>query len=73
MKRLAINDFNKIFLIFVDGDYIKVVDHLVKQNKFGKILFPNAEFASSLYKKLGGEFFDALDNPDVKAKIEYKK
>jgi uncharacterized LabA/DUF88 family protein len=73
MKRLVDNDFDKIFLVSGDGDYIKIVDYLVKNNKFGKILFPNAEFASSLYNKLGGEFFDALDSPSIKAKIEYSK
>ncbi|KKU15279.1 MAG: hypothetical protein UX22_C0010G0005 [Candidatus Jorgensenbacteria bacterium GW2011_GWA2_45_9] len=44
---------------------------MVKKNKFEKILFPNKEFASSLYKKLGSEFYDYLDN--IKTRIEWHK
>lgn len=62
-------DFDKIILVSGDGDYKNLVDFLIKRNKFEKILFPNKEFASSLYKKLGGEFFDYLENPDIKSKI----
>jgi uncharacterized LabA/DUF88 family protein len=61
MKNLLDNkDFNKIVLVSGDGDYKKVVDYLIKKNRFLKILFPNKKFASSLYKKLGNfstEFF----------------
>lgn len=63
MKKLVENeDFDKIFIISGDGDYKKLVDYLVKKNKFGKMLFPNKQFASSLYKKLGSEYFDYLEN-----------
>jgi len=61
------------FLGFVsgDGDYKRLVDYLVKKGKFGKMLFPNKEFASSLYKSLGGEYFDYLESPSIKAKIAH--
>lgn len=63
MKNLVDNeDFNKFVLVSGDGDYKKVVDYLVKKDKFKKILFPNKKFASSLYKTLGAEFFDYMDN-----------
>ncbi len=61
--------FNKAFIISGDGDYKRLVDFLIKKGKFGKILFPNGAYASSLYKGLGGEYFDYLDNPDIKKKI----
>ena len=61
--------FNKIVLVSGDGDYKMLVDFLIKENKFKKILFPNKKFASSLYKKLGSEFFDKLENKDLKNKI----
>jgi len=48
-----------------------LVDYLIKKNKFKKILFPNKKFASSLYKKLGSEYFDYLEN--IKVHIGYKK
>lgn len=71
MKSLIDNpNFDKTILISGDGDYKKVVDYLIKKNKFKKVLFPNKKFSSSLYKDLGSEFFDYLDN--FKSYIEYK-
>lgn len=65
--------FGKIVLVSGDGDYKKVVDFLIKKKKFEKVLFPNRKFASSLYYAMGGEFFDYLEEPDVKKKIGYSK
>lgn len=70
MKRLhKKNDFTKIVLVSGDGDYKLLVDFLIEENKLKKILFPNRKFASSLYKSLGGEYFDYLDSKDMKDKI----
>ncbi len=70
MKRLyRKDDFEKIVLVSGDGDYKSLVDFLIEEKKFKKILFPNKKFASSLYKSLGGEFFDYLDSKDIKDKI----
>jgi hypothetical protein len=72
MKKLVEDEpFNKTFIVSGDGDYKKLVDFLIKKNRFAKMLFPNRKFASSLYKSLGGEFFDYLENPDIRTKIEY--
>jgi|SRR3989344_6842525 len=72
MKNLIDNDnFDKIVLVSGDGDYKKVVDYLIKKDRFKKILFPNKKFASSLYKRLGTEFFDYLDN--IKTYVEWHK
>lgn len=69
MKNMIDNqEFNKIVLVSGDGDYKKLVDYLIKKDKFKKILFPNKKFASSLYKKLGSEFFDYLEN--IKRRIK---
>jgi uncharacterized LabA/DUF88 family protein len=65
--------FNKIILVSGDGDYKLLVDFLIEENKFRKILFPNKKFASSLYKKLGSTYFDSLDSTEIKNKIELKK
>ena len=74
MKNIADNaDFSKILLISGDGDYKKMVDYLVKKERFKKILFPNKEFASSLYKTLGSQYFDYLENTGVRKKIEFLK
>ncbi len=61
--------FDKIILVSGDGDYKMLVDFLIEEKKFKKILFPNKTFASSLYKKIGSEYFDCLENKDVKKKI----
>lgn len=63
MKNLVENkEFNKIVLVSGDGDYKKVVEYLIQKNRFLKVLFPNKKYASSLYKKLGSEFYDYLIN-----------
>ncbi|MDP3953265.1 MAG: NYN domain-containing protein [bacterium] len=71
MKNLIDNDkFDKIILVSGDGDYKKLVDYLIAKDRFGKILFPNKEFASSLYKSLGSEYYDYLDS--IKERIKYR-
>jgi len=70
MKNLIDNkDFDKIVLVSGDGDYKKLIDFLIEKNKLKKILFPNKKFASSLYKKLGSEFYDYLEN--IKTYIKF--
>lgn len=64
-------DYHQIFLISGDGDYKKLVDYLISKQVFGKILFPNKQFASSLYKKLAPTYYDYLENPTVKRKIQH--
>lgn len=66
MKNLIDNQtFNKIVIVSGDGDYSKMIEYLIDKNRFKKILLPNKKFASSLYKKLGSEFFDYLENLKV--------
>ena len=68
MKKLYLKeDFNKVLLVSGDGDYKLLVDFLINEHRFEKILFPNRKFASSLYKKIGSQFFDYLEN--IKEKI----
>ncbi|HUO56527.1 MAG TPA: NYN domain-containing protein [Candidatus Paceibacterota bacterium] len=72
MRKLIENEpFDKIYIVSGDGDYKKLVDFLIKKERFGKMLFPNMKFASSLYKKLGGEYFANLGEPDVRSKIAH--
>jgi uncharacterized LabA/DUF88 family protein len=70
MKRLYKGpEFDKIVLVSGDGDYKILVDFLIFEKKFEKLLFPNRKFASSLYKSLGSEYFDYLEGIDTKKKI----
>ncbi len=63
---------DKIVLVSGDGDYKKVVDYIIKKNRFLKILFPNKQY-SSLYKQLTVRYFDKLNEKHIREKIEQKK
>lgn len=74
MKRLYKREnFHKIILVSGDGDYKLLVDFLIEENKFEKILFPSSVNSSSLYKSLSNKYFAYLDNKDIKNKIDKKK
>lgn len=76
MMKFLIDDpesFNKVVLVSGDGDYSKVVDYFIEKGRFEKILFPNREYASSLYKKLTASYFSVLGDMDTRKKIEFKK
>jgi uncharacterized LabA/DUF88 family protein len=63
MKKLYEKEnFDEIVLVSGDGDYHLLVEFLIKEKRFKKILFPNKKFASSLYRGMGSEFYDYLDN-----------
>ncbi|MYE38597.1 MAG: NYN domain-containing protein [Candidatus Spechtbacteria bacterium SB0662_bin_43] len=61
------SDIEKIFIVSGDGDYYKLVNFLIDENKFGKILFPNKN-KSSLYKSIGDRY--AMHLSTIKHKIE---
>lgn len=70
MKKLyKLEKFNQIIIVSGDGDYKILVDFLIGEKKFKKILFPDRKFASSLYKRIGSEYFDYLDDNAIKNKI----
>jgi uncharacterized LabA/DUF88 family protein len=70
MKKLyKKEDFNKIVLVSGDGDYKLLVDFLIEENRFEKILFPDRQYRSSLYKELTNKYFAYLDDSDIKSKI----
>lgn len=66
-------NFDKIVLVSGDGDYKLLVEFLIEEEKFEKILFPDFKRASSLYKKITKRYFDGLDRNDVKKKIIKRK
>jgi uncharacterized LabA/DUF88 family protein len=66
-------DFEKIVLVSGDGDYKLVVDFLIEEKRLAKILFPDLERASSLYKKLSNKYFASLDDFGIRNKIGKKK
>jgi uncharacterized LabA/DUF88 family protein len=73
MKKIyKLEAFDKILLISGDGDYKSLVDFLIEESRFKKILFPNQKYASSLYKDMSRKYFDNLDKNDLKNKIRRK-
>jgi len=72
MKRVYKDEkFDKVVLVSGDGDYKMVVDFLIEEGRFEKILFPNKKFSSSLYKTIGAQYFANLEDQGVKNKIEW--
>lgn len=66
--------FNKVVLVSGDGDYWKMVDYLIKKGKFEKLLVPNKNTLSSLYRRRTSDVYRAyLDEPATKKKLALKK
>lgn len=73
MKRITEQkDFDKIVLVSGDGDYIKLVRHLIEKDLLKKILFPNKQY-SSLYRSIQDHYWMNLSLKDIKMRIKYKK
>lgn len=66
-------DFDKVVLVSGDGDYYKMVNYLVKHDRFCKLLSPNRHSTSTLYRTFTPKYVDFLDNVGVKRKIAYEK
>jgi len=74
MKRMyKKEDFEKIILVSGDGDYKMLVDFLIEEDRFKKVLFPDQKRASSLYKSITRMYFDDLSKNDIRTKIEKRK
>lgn len=71
MKKLAEREkFDKVVLVSGDGDYWRMVDYLIKKDKFEKLLVPNKNTLSSLYRRRTADIYRAyLDDPAVKKKL----
>ena len=71
---IELYDIIKIILVSGDGDYWRMVDYLIKKDKFEKLLVPNKHALSSLYRTRTADVYRAyLDEPSTKKKIIYKK
>lgn len=59
-------EFDKVVLVSGDGDYKRMVDYLIKINKFEKLLLPSEENYSSLYKAITAEYYAFMDTPSMR-------
>lgn len=74
MKRLYKQEiFDKIVLVSGDGDYKILVDFLIEEGRFAKILFPNQSRASSLYRSIDLGYRSDLASEGLKNKIKKEK
>ncbi len=67
------DDAHKVILVSGDGDYWKIVKYLIDGNRFYKLLAPNKQRTSSLYRKVPGCYVAYLDDDGIKKKIERNK
>lgn len=63
------SSLNKVILVSGDGDYFNMVQFLIDENKFLKLLAPDGKKMSKLYKKLSSHYYDYLGSEDVRRKI----
>ena len=75
MKKLVeCKKFDKVVLVSGDGDYWRMVDYLIKKEKFEKLLVPNKHTLSSLYRLRTPDIYRSyLDDSAVKKKLAFKK
>lgn len=62
-------EFDRVVIVSGDGDYKRMIDFLIKEERFEKILLPCKKYASSLYKSLTAKYFQYLDGPDMRVKL----
>jgi len=73
MRKIAEKeDFDKIILVSGDGDYFRMVQYLIEKDKFERLLAPNEERMSSLYRTLEPKYYAFLNRETTRNKIEYK-
>ena len=75
MKKLVERKkFDKVVLVSGDGDYWRMVDNLIKKEKFQKRLEQNKHTLSSLYRLRTPDIYRSyLDDSAVKKKLAFKK
>ena len=54
------NLFENILLVTWDWDFKILVDFLIQEWRFKKILFPSKKYSSSVYKKLHPKYYDYM-------------
>ena len=72
-KLIDDQELGQVLLVSGDGDYFKMVDYLIKKQRFCKLLAPNRHSTSSLYNRLEPKYKMFLDDRGVKQKIAYRR
>lgn len=70
---IQISKFDKAIIVSGDGDFYCLVEYLLKKGKFERLIIPNKEKYSALFKNLSRpdkNIFDFLN--DKRSRLEYK-
>ncbi len=74
MRKIADKEkLNGMILVSGDGDYFQTVKYLVQNGKFIRLLAPDKDRMSSLYRTLGLRYYAFLSQDEIKKRIEIKK
>jgi uncharacterized LabA/DUF88 family protein len=66
-------EFSKIAFVSGDGDYKRMIDFLILEDKLAKLIFPDKKRASSLYRKINNNYYIDLSENDIRRKIQKEK
>lgn len=71
---IEFNNFSKAVIVTGDGDFYCLVEHLIKKDKLKRLLIPNENRYSSLFKQLSLPDNKAIDfMNELRGKLEYKR
>ena len=68
---IDLHEYDQAVVVTGDGDFYCLIDYLIKQKKFKKLLVPNQGKYSALLKKFDSQYLAFVS--DLKTKLEYKK
>jgi uncharacterized LabA/DUF88 family protein len=63
-------NYHKALIVTGDGDFYCLIDYLIKHNKLLKLMIPNKDQFSSLFRKLMSHI---VFMNDLKGKLEYRR
>lgn len=71
MQRMYMREeFSGIVFVSGDGDYKRLIDFLISEDKLKKIIFPDKARASSLYRKINNNYYIDLSEADIRKKVQ---
>ena len=68
---IDLKGYDKAVLVTGDGDFFCLIDYLIKQRKFKKLLVPNQKKYSALLKSIPSEYLAFVS--ELKNKVAYKQ
>ena len=63
-------EFTGIVFVSGDGDYKRMIEFLISENKLTKLIFPDKKRASSLYRMINNNYYIDLSENDIRRKVK---